>query len=121
MASQEVNHAKSQYQFQQYSGHIQIRHDPVHEVYITCKGLIGQLDILEHAGYHTEVVNPLKPTESIVLLNDSGEDLLGKIEIYAKEIAPVLYAQEPLGFMSVTLSIALELSLDKDVGITLPF
>lgn len=49
------------------------------------------------------------------LLDGDSDDLPGKLESYMKKMAPTFYAQEPSQFMNPTLSLASELSVQKQV------
>ena len=50
------------------------------------------------------------------LLDGDSDDLPAKLDSYMKRMAPTFYAQEPSEFMNPTLSLASELSVQKQVN-----
>lgn len=101
MAFHKVNYAKSQARVEDYVGRIEATHDVESNVSITLSALRG---------------HPNQDQLDVIILNDVGDDVPGKLDQYLKRMTSTIYAQEPSPFMRATLGMAAELSATKNVG-----
>lgn len=116
LAYHDVSQAKSHVQFQHYPGCIEVTHDETSCVYITFSALEGHKGLADHAfGGLDDFRSMRSEVIDLRLLDGDSDDLPGKLESYMKQMAPTFYAQEPSQFMNPTLSLALELSVKRQV------
>lgn len=112
VAFHKVNYAKSQARVEDSVRRIEATHDIGSHVSITLSALRGR----QNQDNHATGANGAKFELDVMILNDGGDDVLGKLDQYLKEMTSTLYALEPSPFMKATLEMAAELSAAKNVG-----
>ena len=112
MAFHKVNYAKSQARVEDYVGRIEATHDSESHVSITLSALRGQ----QSQDHHANGAKGANFELYVMILNDVGDDVPGKLDQYLKRMTSSIYAQESSSFMRATLGMAAELSAAKNVG-----
>lgn len=112
VAFHKINYAKSQARFEDYVSRIEATHDVESDISISLSALRGQRK--QH--HHSIDANGAEFELDIIILNDVGDDVPGKLDQYLKKMTSTMYAQEPSPLMRATLEMAAELSAAKNVG-----
>lgn len=115
-----MNSVKSQVQFERYPGQIEVFHFEGEQPHtITFSALHGYRKHDSNLDPHFHGLGPdgslnTDPRE-LYLLDCDGAEFSRKLEQYMKQMAPVFYEHEPSSFMKPTLTLAAELSAQKEV------
>lgn len=114
-----MNATKGQATFEHYLGRIEATHFDDSPFFANFTGSIGhkvnsstidpQLQALVEDGHFSG------STQEMYLLDNDGDDLPGKVEVYIKRMAPSFIGEERSMFMKQTLTLASQLALDKTV------
>ncbi|SLM33807.1 hypothetical protein LPUS_02387 [Lasallia pustulata] len=110
VAFHKINYAKSQARFEDYVSRIEATHDVESDISISLSALRGQRK--QH--HHSIDANGAEFELDIIILNDVGDDVPGKLDQYLKKMTSTMYAQEPSPLMRATLEMAAELSAAKN-------
>lgn len=115
-----MNAIKNQVNFEHFTGRLEAAHFDDSAFSVTFNALIGhkpaissidpQLQALVEDGQFQG------PTQELYLLDNDGDDLPGKLELYIKRMATNFYEQEPSPFMRPTLMLASEMCQSKKVS-----
>ncbi|KFY58586.1 hypothetical protein V497_04769 [Pseudogymnoascus sp. VKM F-4516 (FW-969)] len=113
LAYHEVNAAKSRVNFTASANQIEASHYPETNIYAGFNALEGQ-DLPSEKNIDPILgLNIDFSSENLRILDNDNDDLPMKIEGYAQRMSPIFFEKEPSHFMNVTLSVAMELSIQK--------
>lgn len=113
LAYHEVNAVKSRVNFTASANQIEASHYPETNIYAGFNALEGQ-DLPSEKNIDPILgLNIDFSSESLRILDNDNDDLPMKIEGYAQRMSPIFFEKEPSHFMNVTLSVAMELSIQK--------
>jgi hypothetical protein len=115
LAYHEVQAARGRINFQPSAIQIEASHYPETTVFATFRALDGVESLTERNIDPTLGLNGglESGATSRRILDNDNDDLPQKIEAYMKRMSAVFFEKEPSHFMNVTLSTALELSIQK--------
>lgn len=115
----DVNSVKSQVQFERMPGHIEVLHFEGEPHTMMFSALRGYRKHDANLDPHFQDLDPDSSFNSdsreLYLLDCDGAEFSRKLEQYMKQMAPLFYGHEPSSFMKPTLTLAAELSQQKEV------
>lgn len=115
LAYHNVNAIKSQVKFHPSPNQIEASHYPETTIYATFNSLVGQ-DVPSEKNIDPSLDIGLEfpgPPVTHRILDNDNDDLPMKIEAYMKRMSSVFYEKEQSHFMNITLSTAVELSIQN--------
>jgi hypothetical protein len=114
LAYHELQAARGKVKFQSSASQIEASHYPETTVFATFRALEGLEVLQEHNIDPSLGLNAVLEGRPVSrrMLDNENDDVPTKIEAYMKRMSSVFFEKEPSHFMNVTLSTALELSIE---------
>jgi hypothetical protein len=120
LAYHDVNALKNQVNFEHFTGRIEAAHFDDSAFFVTFVAQIGYKPAISAIDPQLQALVEDSqfqgPTQELYLLDNDGDDLPGKLELYIKRMAASFYEQEPSPFMRPTLMLASEMCQSKKVS-----